>query len=77
MTGSRENQFCLRVFLLSAALLLPMVASRAAYAVDSQYVKVKGIPPGHVLWIYSEPSVSSERIGFLPFSVAPSPKLRV
>ena len=67
MTGSKK-QFCPHVFLLSAALLLPVVDSRAAYAIDSQYVKVKGIPPGHLLWIHSEPSGSSERIGFFPYS---------
>jgi hypothetical protein len=68
MTSSRKNQFYPHVFLISAVLLLPIVASRATYAADSHYVKVKGLPPGHVLWIHSEPAGSSERIGFLPYS---------
>jgi hypothetical protein len=68
MTGSRKNHFCLYVFVTTAVLLLPIVASRDTYASDSRYVKVQGLPFGHVLWIHSEPSGSSERIGFLPYS---------
>jgi len=66
MTITRRNQFCPRVFLTSAVLLLPIVAS-AANVGNSDYVKVQGLRSGHVLWSHSEPSGASKRIGFLPF----------
>ena len=67
MTISRSNKFYPRIFLTSALLLLPIVAS-ATNVGDFDYVKAHGLHFGHVLWIHSGPSGSSKRIGFLPFS---------
>ncbi len=54
-----------RTVALAAALAASCMTSSGAQAAP-QYLKVSGLPAGHVLWIRSAPGRSFERIGFLP-----------
>lgn len=68
MRWSSRNHFYAHVFLVCALVSSPIASCRGAYAAESNYVKAKGLSPGHVLWLRSEPTGSSKRIGFLPYS---------